>query len=121
MVYVRSIQVDSLDWRGTLSINLSNQFEKINNLKSEFLIDERVKYYLKLFKIKEKSFRKREQRFHEFYAFFKYCPVCGSPNHIEYLRKFFFSSKREHNELRDMLLDFIENPNHLGRSVILGN
>ncbi len=94
--------------------------DKISSLKSEFLNDGRVRHYLKLFKIKEKSFKKREQRFHEFYAFFKYCPVCGNPNHLEYLRKFFFSSRHEHNELRDMLLDFIDNRYKSSRSITLG-
>ena len=57
--------------KDTLSVDLCNRMDKINSLKSEFLSDERVRHYLKLFKIKEKVFREREereQRFHEFYA-----------------------------------------------------
>ena len=46
---------------------------------------------------------------------FAFCPICKAENHASYLKKFYFSKKREDSELKNQLLkllvlskDFIE-------------
>ena len=55
-----------------------------------------------------------DYKFDNFMKFFSVCPICERRNHVNYLKKFYFSKDHEYFKLKENLLKLLEKSNDIG-------
>lgn len=62
-----------------------------------------------LYKDEYNSLSKKEKEIcDKFIDYFSICPICHRTNHINYIRKFYFSKKKEHIKIKKQLLKLVQ-------------
>ena len=71
-------------------------------------------------KVYNKLSEEEKEKFHEFLELGSICPVCKAKNHVNYLKKFYFSKEPDNINLKNNLMKLMEQSKDFNKNISIG-